>query len=70
MKGTGRRTAAAQTRHDTAARLPRLLREVEKIAETWDAPDGARTPYEPDAADLLTGLVEEWRRFTSPNPGR
>ena len=62
------RTAAAQTRLDTAKKLPRFLREVEKIVETWDAPDGASTPYEPDATDLLTGLVQEWRTFTSPNP--
>jgi hypothetical protein len=48
-----------------AQRLRRLLREVEKIAETWDAPDGASTPYEADAADLLTGLVQEWRRFSN-----
>lgn len=61
-----RRTAAGQTRLDTANKLPRFLREVEKIAETWDAPDGEATPYEPDAANLLTGLVEEWRRFCAP----
>lgn len=61
-----KRTAATQTRFDTAKKLPRLLREVEKIVETWDAPDGTPTPYDPDAINLLTGLVEEWRRFTAP----
>lgn len=57
---------AIEKRFDTANKLPRFLREVEKIAETWDAPDGEATPYEPDAANLLTGLVEEWRRFCAP----
>ena len=63
-----KRSAATQTRFDTARKLPHLLREVEAIVETWDAPEGVVTPYTADAADLLTGLVQEWRRFTSPNP--